>query len=53
MKNKVYIATGLHRDAPPEIIGVFRNRRDAEKAAYAPADPAGYSFTNVIEKPVL
>ena len=28
---KVYIVIGLEKDNPPQIIGVFKNKADAEK----------------------
>ena len=51
MKNKVYIAIGIRKDALPEIIGIFWKKQDAEDAAYAQQNPE-YIWENVIEKTV-
>ena len=52
MKNKVYISIGLLRNNPPEIIGVYFKKQDAEKAAYSAENITKYTFTNVIEKTI-
>ena len=50
---KVYIAIGLHEGYSPEILGVFKDKREAEAVAYAMETLTKCSFTNIIEKPII
>lgn len=47
---KVYIAIALFKEDPPMIIGVFRNKQQAENTAYA--FQTTNSWVNIIEKTV-
>ena len=49
-KEMVFIVIELsdHDKDPPKIIGVYRNRADAHKAAYADAN----AWRNIIEQEV-
>ena len=42
---KMYLVVELDRSAPPRIIGLFKNKRDAERAAY---DPRALAWRNII-----
>ena len=42
---KIYIVIEPHKDKPPQIIGVYKTKAAAEKAAYIP----GAAWRNVIE----
>ncbi len=48
---KVYIAVKLFKNEPPVIVGVFKKKSDAEKAAYT-KENWGDCFSQVIEKEV-
>lgn len=47
-KMKVYIVIELNKDNVPKMLGVFKNRKDAEKEAYKD----GNTWRNILESVV-